>query len=193
MTFRDVRTPSAIAINLALAACSSSRDTFLMPGGPVAAAQRVEFFHIIGWTMIAILPVFVLVPLLLWRYRYRNEKARYTPDECKELKLTYGSPFRIGVRFTRDGFAEVLEEEIYLGEIPVMIGGGEFIINGAERVVVSQLHRSPGEDGITAELIRAALPWLITWILLVWKWTVACAHVAQTWKDGIIITLFTVI
>lgn len=80
MTFRKVRTPSAIAINLALAACSSSRDTFLIPGGPVAAAQRAEFFHIIGWTMIAILPVFVLVPLLLWRYRYRNEKARYTPD-----------------------------------------------------------------------------------------------------------------
>ena len=53
----------------------------------------------------------------------------------------------------------------------------------------SKLHRSPGEDGITAELIRAALPWLISWVLLIWQWTVACAHVAQSWKDGIIITL----
>ena len=54
----------------------------------------------------------------------------------------------------------------------------------------SKLHRSPGEDGITAELIRAALPWLISWVLLIWHWTVACAHVDQSWKDGIIITLF---
>ena len=54
----------------------------------------------------------------------------------------------------------------------------------------SKLHRAAGQDGITAELIRAALPWLITFITLVWQWTVACAHVAQTWKDGMIITLF---
>ena len=45
----------------------------------------------------------------------------------------------------------------------------------------SKLHRAPGQDGITAELIRAALPWLFTLMVLVWKWTVACAHVAQTW------------
>ena len=52
----------------------------------------------------------------------------------------------------------------------------------------SKLHRAAGQDGITAELIRAALPWLITSIALVWQWTIACAHVAQTWEDGIIIT-----
>ena len=44
--------------------------------------------------------------------------------------------------------AEPIEEEVYLGEIPVMIGGGEFIINGTERVIVTQLHRSPGIDFI---------------------------------------------
>ena len=54
----------------------------------------------------------------------------------------------------------------------------------------SKTHRAPGLDGITAELIRAALPWLITWMILVWQWTVACAQVAQTWKDGIVITLY---
>ena len=52
----------------------------------------------------------------------------------------------------------------------------------------SKLHRAAGQDGITAELIRAALPWLSIFITLVWQWTVACAHVAQTWKDGMIIT-----
>ena len=51
-----------------------------------------------------------------------------------------------------------------------------------------KLHRAAGQDGITAELIRAALSWLITFIALVWQWMVACAHVAQTWKDGMIIT-----
>ena len=54
----------------------------------------------------------------------------------------------------------------------------------------SKLHRAAGQDGITAELIRAALPWLTTVITLVWQCTVACAHVAQTWKDGMIITLY---
>jgi len=77
---------------------------------------------------------------------YKLDEPRYTPDECRELRLTYGLPFRVGVRFVREGVAEVTEEEIYLGEIPIMMGGGEFIVNGAERVIVSQLHRSPGVD-----------------------------------------------
>ena len=77
---------------------------------------------------------------------YKLDEARYTPDECRELRLTFGMPFRIGVRLKREGRDEIVEEEIYLGEIPIMMGGGEFIINGAERVIVSQLHRSPGVD-----------------------------------------------
>jgi len=77
---------------------------------------------------------------------YDLDKPRYTPEECKELRLTYGRPFRIRVKFSREGIAEVMEEDIYLGEIPIMRGGGEFIVNGAERCIVSQLHRSPGVD-----------------------------------------------
>ena len=77
---------------------------------------------------------------------YKLDEPRYTPDECRELRLTYGMPFRVAVRFVREGVSEVTEEEIYLGEIPLMMGGGEFIVNGAERVIVSQLHRSPGVD-----------------------------------------------
>jgi DNA-directed RNA polymerase subunit beta len=75
-------------------------------------------------------------------------KARYTPDECRELRLTYGMPFRIRLRLIRKDSDELQEDLIYLGDIPIMIGGGEFIINGAERVIVSQLHRSPGVDFI---------------------------------------------
>ncbi len=77
---------------------------------------------------------------------YKLDEPRYTPDECRELRLTYGMPFRVAVRLRRNGVDEIPEEEIYLGEIPIMMGGGEFIVNGAERVIVSQLHRSPGVD-----------------------------------------------
>ena len=77
---------------------------------------------------------------------YKLEEARYTPDECRELRLTYGMPFRIGVRLSRQDNPNLVDEEIYLGELPILMGGGEFIINGAERVIVNQLHRSPGVD-----------------------------------------------
>jgi DNA-directed RNA polymerase subunit beta len=79
---------------------------------------------------------------------YSLDEPRYTPDECRELGLTYGMPFRVRVRLHRKDREEVQEEAIYLGDIPIMIGGGEFIVNGSERVIVSQLHRSPGVDFI---------------------------------------------
>ncbi|MEM9083518.1 MAG: DNA-directed RNA polymerase subunit beta, partial [Planctomycetota bacterium] len=82
---------------------------------------------------------------LEYRY-YTLEEARYTPDECRELRLTYGMPFRVALRLKRENHPDIPEEEIYLGEVPIMMGGGEFIVNGAERVIVSQLHRSPGVD-----------------------------------------------
>jgi DNA-directed RNA polymerase subunit beta len=75
--------------------------------------------------------------------RYELGKPRYTPAECRQLRLTYGKPMKVWLRLNRE---QPIEEEVYLGDIPIMLGGGEFIINGAERVVVSQLHRSPGVD-----------------------------------------------
>jgi len=77
---------------------------------------------------------------------YALGKPRYEPDECRQLRLTYGRPFKVWLRLTKE---EPIEEEVYLGDLPIMLGGGEFIINGAERVVVSQLHRSPGVDFVT--------------------------------------------
>ena len=77
---------------------------------------------------------------------YELEKPRYTPVECRQLRLTYGYPLKIWCRLRSKDAEDVAEQGIYLGEMPVMIGGGEFIINGAVRVIVSQLHRSPGVD-----------------------------------------------
>ncbi len=87
---------------------------------------------------------------------YSLDEPRYTPDECRELGLTFGAPFRVRVQLHRKDKEGVTEEAIYLGEMPIMIGGGEFIINGSERVIVSQLHRSPGVDFVKeAESDRA--------------------------------------
>ncbi|HKQ47681.1 MAG TPA: DNA-directed RNA polymerase subunit beta [Phycisphaerae bacterium] len=83
---------------------------------------------------------------------YSLGKPRYTPDECRQLRLTYGMPLRIRCKLHRKDKDEIFEDRIYLGDIPIMIGGGEFIINGAERVIVSQLHRSPGVDFIKETL-----------------------------------------
>ena len=77
---------------------------------------------------------------------YELEPPRYTIPQCRELRLTYGYPLKIFCRLKRQGADDIPEQAIYLGEIPVMIGGGEFIVNGAERVIVNQLHRSPGVD-----------------------------------------------
>ncbi len=78
---------------------------------------------------------------------YELEKPRYEPDECRQLRLTYGKPFKVRLRMVKEN--ESIEEDAYLGDLPIMLGGGEFIINGAERVVVSQLHRSPGIDFVS--------------------------------------------
>ncbi|MDR2757403.1 MAG: DNA-directed RNA polymerase subunit beta, partial [Planctomycetaceae bacterium] len=83
---------------------------------------------------------------LEYRY-YELEKPRYEPDECRQLRLTYGKPFKVRLRLVKESSTH--EEDVYLGDIPIMLGGGEFIINGAERVVVSQLHRSPGIDFVS--------------------------------------------
>ncbi|MGD0551977.1 MAG: DNA-directed RNA polymerase subunit beta [Sedimentisphaerales bacterium] len=77
---------------------------------------------------------------------YELEQPRYNINECRQLRLTYGYPLKITCRLRNKDGQDIAEQAIYLGEIPVMIGGGEFIINGAERVIVSQLHRSPGVD-----------------------------------------------
>jgi DNA-directed RNA polymerase beta subunit len=77
---------------------------------------------------------------------YQLQPPRYSPDECRQLKQTYGSPLRMHIRLSSRSGAKVMDEWVYVGEIPLMIGGGEFIINGAERVIVTQIQRSPGVD-----------------------------------------------
>ncbi len=73
-----------------------------------------------------------------------DPKAKYTIEECKERDATYDLPLRVKVRLTNNETGEVKESEVYLGNFPMMTETGSFVINGAERVIVSQLVRSPG-------------------------------------------------
>jgi DNA-directed RNA polymerase subunit beta len=83
---------------------------------------------------------------------YNLEKPKYDVEECRQRGMTYAAPIKVTTQLmiydTRDGgeriVRDIKEQEVYFGEIPLMTETGTFIINGTERVVVSQLHRSPG-------------------------------------------------
>jgi DNA-directed RNA polymerase subunit beta len=73
---------------------------------------------------------------------YSLGKPKYSIPECQKRGMTYAAPLKVKLRLVRKGIAK--EQEVYIGELPLMTETGTFIINGAERVIVSQLHRSPG-------------------------------------------------
>jgi len=86
---------------------------------------------------------------LLEFLNYNVEKPKYSVEECQERGLTYAVPLKAKLRLSakKEGskeYTDTVEQEVYLGNLPAMTYRGTFIINGAERVVVSQLHRSPG-------------------------------------------------
>ena len=73
-----------------------------------------------------------------------DPKTQYPVDECKERDVNYAAPLKVRVRLTNKETGEVKESEIYMGDFPMMTDNGTFVINGAERVIVSQIVRSPG-------------------------------------------------
>ena len=102
---------------------------------------------------------------------YSFEEPRYSIKGCKERYSTYAAPLKVDARLFNHETGEVKEQEIYLGDMPVMTEGGTFIINGAERVIVSQLVRSPsvyfgkeidknGRLVITSQIIPTRGTWL---------------------------------
>ena len=84
---------------------------------------------------------------------YHLDKPKYDVDECRQRGMTFAAPIKVVIRLVvwdtneetgYQSIRDVKEQEVYFGEIPLMTENGTFIINGTERVVVSQLHRSPG-------------------------------------------------
>src|SRR6185437_15551057 len=111
------------------------------------------------------------------------EPAKYDVDECRQRGMTFAAPVKVTLRlivFDVDeetearSIRDVKEQEVYLGEIPLMTSNGSFIINGTERVVVSQLHRSPGvffdhdggKNNASGKLIYSArvIPYRGSWL-----------------------------
>jgi DNA-directed RNA polymerase subunit beta len=85
--------------------------------------------------------------------RYELEHPKYDTDECRQRGLTYAAPMRVTLRLTSfeidpdteaKSVIDIKEQDVYMGDMPLMTGNGTFIINGTERVIVSQMHRSPG-------------------------------------------------
>ena len=84
---------------------------------------------------------------------YELEDPKYDTDECRQRGLTYAAPMRVTLRLTTfeidpeteaKSVIDIKEQDVYMGDMPLMTGNGTFIINGTERVIVSQMHRSPG-------------------------------------------------
>jgi len=71
-------------------------------------------------------------------------KPKYSEDECRDRDATYAAPLHVLARLTNKETGEIIEKDIFMGDFPLMTSEGTFIINGTERVVVSQLVRSPG-------------------------------------------------
>ncbi len=103
---------------------------------------------------------------------YRFDEPKYPEKECRERDMTFASPLWVNVRLINKETGEIQEQEVFMGDFPLMTDNGTFVINGAERVVVSQLIRSPGvyftaeEDRVTgrslcfAKLIPNRGAWL---------------------------------
>ena len=100
-----------------------------------------------------------------------NDKPKYTVEECKERDATYARPIKVKVRLRNKQTGEIKEQEIFMGDFPLMTNGGTFVINGAERVIVSQIVRSPGmyygdevdkadQHSYTAQIIPYRGAWL---------------------------------
>ncbi len=96
---------------------------------------------------------------------YTLEAPKYDVQECLQRGMTYAAPFKVTIRLVAwdssagaQSIRDVKEQEVYFGEIPIMTDNGTFIINGTERVIVSQLHRSPGIffDANTSTTVSAA-------------------------------------
>jgi len=77
-------------------------------------------------------------------YKLDMENIKYSVEECKERDATYAAPLKVSVRLQNEETGEIKEQEVFMGDFPLMTEQGTFVINGAERVIVSQLVRSPG-------------------------------------------------
>lgn len=75
---------------------------------------------------------------------YKLQKPKYTVDEARDHDATYAAPMHVTLKLTNQETGEIKTQDVFFGDLPLMTESGSFIVNGAERVIVSQLVRSPG-------------------------------------------------
>ena len=129
----------------------ASYDQFLLVKEPAGRpprrgpAGRVQ----IGVPDLAISPT----PRMLEFVDYEFEPPKYDVDECRQRGMTYAAPLKVTLRLIvfdvdeetgASSVKDIKEQDVYMGDIPLMTNNGTFIVNGTERVIVSQMHRSPG-------------------------------------------------
>src|SRR3989338_1837725 len=106
--------------------------------------------------------------IILEYVRYNIEPPKYDPWKCKELGVTFGSNITVRIRMTDRREKSTVEQDVFLGEFPMMTEHGTFVINGAERGVVSQIHRSPGVffslDERADAYIAKIIPYFGAWL-----------------------------
>ncbi len=123
---------------------SRSYDEFLDADAPAEKREAAkgleaifrEFFPVTGFDD----------QLVVSYHGYVFTQPQHNMDECRDLGLTYQRGIKIKIRVSGPQLPEVLEEDVHIGYFPIRIGGGEFIVNGAERTIVTQIQRSPGVD-----------------------------------------------
>ena len=128
----------------------SSYDTFLQMD--VAVSDRID--HGLQETFKSVFPIEDFAGRSILEFvSYDLEKPKYDVEECQQRGLTYASPLKVTLRLVvweededtgARSIRDIKEQDVYMGDLPLMTSNGTFIVNGTERVIVSQMHRSPG-------------------------------------------------
>ena len=178
-SFAKIREPLAVPDLLALQKASFDwllgREDWQAKVAKEIAAGNTEIPQVSGLSEIfeEISPIEDLAGMMSLSFRdHRFEPPKYTVDQCKEKDLTYAAPLFVTAEFMNNETGEIKSQTVFMGDFPLMTEKGTFIINGTERVVVSQLVRSPGayfersidkatdKDVYSAKIIPSRGAWL---------------------------------
>jgi DNA-directed RNA polymerase subunit beta len=128
----------------------TSYDHFLQMGVPVEKRQQVGLQEVFK----SVFPIRDFAERAELQYmRYDLEEPKYDVDECQQRGMTYAAPLKVTLRLVvwdvdedsgSRSIRDIKEQDVYMGDMPLMTPNGTFVINGTERVIVSQMHRSPG-------------------------------------------------
>ena len=150
-SFAKIREPLAVPDLLRLQTASSDwllgNEKWQQAVAAALKAGNTEIPQVSGLTEIfeEISPIEDFAGMMSLSFRdHRFEPPKYTVEQCKDKDFTYAAPLFVTAEFTNNETGEIKSQTVFMGDFPLMTDKGTFVINGTERVVVSQLVRSPG-------------------------------------------------